>query len=310
VPVTSEKTWHLHHYAHRQSAETLPSLITVSGISRNMRNSVASCFLRIRPHAGRGSGRVSRGLYFDLRGNPNVREGGSGVIRTAIRQSLKISVSEGSPETSWLAQCEQAQKPSCFIEIQDGRRARVLFSARKQMACRELGQRWRKRSTKLVRFVIGQIAEVSPRQLSLFAGKAPAALGGRPRHRRPSCYSRGPGTKVGVPGNFHEDVTDEDWVLGQTPVNSGSSLGKVRGEGKDGSHHRSPGFDITISTIATKRKPGGTDGYGKRTVIMFSHVCSKRLGSAESPSALVSVKLSGGTGVVFSPGLPASKRGL
>jgi nucleotidyltransferase/DNA polymerase involved in DNA repair len=110
--------------------------------------------------------------YFDLRGNRkrSAREIAE-VIRKAIGQSLKISVSEGIASNKLVsAVASKLKKPSCFLEVASGGErdflrpleTKWLLGVGAQMA-KTLNQ------AGLVR--IGQLAEVRPEQLSLFAGK-------------------------------------------------------------------------------------------------------------------------------------------
>lgn len=173
--------------------------------------------------------------YFDLKGNRkrSAREVAE-VIRTAIRQSLKISVSEGIASNKLVsAIASKLRKPSCFLEIPEGREQEFLFP---------LESKWLPgvgpamagtlRQAGLAR--IGQIAEVAPQQLSLFAGKGARQLWE---------FSRGIDGRLVLPEapaarswseqeTFQEDVTDEDWVLAKLRSIADRLFAKIRADGK------------------------------------------------------------------------------
>src|ERR1700674_3645204 len=112
-----------------------PSLITVSGDFEKYEKFSRLMFSYAYDHTPVVEVASIDEGYFDLRGNckRSAREVAE-VIRTAIRQSLKISVSEGIARNKLVsAVASKLKKPSCFIEIQDGRE-RVSVSAREQMA--------------------------------------------------------------------------------------------------------------------------------------------------------------------------------
>ena len=112
-------------------------------------------------------------------------------------------------------------------------RASVSVSAGKQMAARSWATMAKTlNQAGLAR--IGQIAGVSPQQLSLFAGKGARQLWE---------FARGIDDRLVIPEapaakswssqeTFAEDVTNEDWVLAKLRSITDCLFGKVRAEGK------------------------------------------------------------------------------
>ena len=173
--------------------------------------------------------------YFDLRGNRkrSAREIAE-VIRTAIDQSLKISVSEGIATNKLVsAVASKLKKPSCFLEVASGGErdflrpleVKWLPGVGPQMA-KTLNQ------AGLVR--IGQLAEVRPEQLSLFAGNGARRLWefAHGIDERPVTSEPPTARSYSEQETFEQDVTDEDWILAKLRSIADRLLAGVRGEGK------------------------------------------------------------------------------
>jgi nucleotidyltransferase/DNA polymerase involved in DNA repair len=173
--------------------------------------------------------------YFDLRGNRKrpAREIAE-VIRKAIGQSLKISVSEGIASNKLVsAVASKLKKPSCFLEVASGGErdflcpleTKWLPGVRPQMA-KTLNQ------AGLVR--IGQLAEVRPEQLSLFAGKVARQFWefAHGIDERPVVSEPPAAKSYSEQETFEQDVTDEDWILAKLRSLADRLLAKVRSEAK------------------------------------------------------------------------------
>jgi nucleotidyltransferase/DNA polymerase involved in DNA repair len=231
--------------------------------------------------------------YFDLKGNckRSAREVAE-VIRSAIRQSLKISVSEGIARNKLVsAVASKLKKPSCFIEIQDGREREFLFPLENKWLP-GVGPAMEKTLNQAGLTRIGQIAEVSPQQLSLFAGKGARQLWE---------YARGIDDRL--------DVTDEDWVLAKLRSIADRLFGKVRAEGK------------TVRTIEVRVRYNDFDDCRRSESLeeptdletdSYSVISRllKKAWQRRVSLRLVSVKLSGVYGIIFQCGLPLLNAGF
>jgi len=147
------------------------------------------------------------------------------------------------------------KKPSCFIEIRTGE-SESFVSARKQMAGRELGQRWRKTLNPAGLAPFRPNRRSLTRQLSLFAGKGARQLWRSPKASTTVLlFPEAPAAKSwSSQETFTEDVTVRIGYWPKTPVHSGSSLRQsVEARAKTVRTSKS-GFDITISTIADEAK--------------------------------------------------------
>src|SRR6202011_1498733 len=158
---------------------------------------------------------------------------------------------------------------------------------------------------------IGQIAGVSPQQLSLFAGKGARQLWE---------FARGIDDRLVIPEGpaakswssqetFTEDVTDEDWVLAKLRSIADRLFGKVRAEGK------------TVRTIEVRIRYNDFDDCRRSESLkeptdletdcysVLSHLLKKAWHRRVS-LRLVSVKLSGVYGIIFQCGLPLLNAGF
>ena len=81
---------------------------------------------------------------------------------------------------------------------------------------------------------IGQLAEVRPEQLSLFAGKGARQLWefAHGIDERPVISEPPAAKSYSEQETFEQDVTDEDWILAKLRSIADRLLAKVRGEGK------------------------------------------------------------------------------
>ena len=115
--------------------------------------------------------------YFDLMGNrkSSARDIAE-VIRTAIGQSLKISVYEGIASNKLVsAVASKLRKPSCFLEVASGSERDFLRPLETKWLP-DVGPQMAKTLNQAGLVRIGQLAEVRPEQLSLFAGKGARQL--------------------------------------------------------------------------------------------------------------------------------------
>ena len=104
-------------------------------ISRNMKNLVDSCFLRIRPHAGRRSREHRRGLFRPQRELQTFPEGGGGGHSDRDPSEPENFGLRGDRPKQAGQRCGEQAQEAILLHRGPGRaRARVSVSARKQMA--------------------------------------------------------------------------------------------------------------------------------------------------------------------------------
>ncbi len=173
--------------------------------------------------------------YFDL--GPNRDKDPRGVaetIRRAVRQSLKVGVSEGVGANKLVAQvASKLRKPDALVQVPLGGERAFLAP---------LPNRWLpgvgpKLSASLDAAglrEIGQIAALPAEQLMLFAGEqAPQlrrfALG---EDERAVVTERAEAKSYSKQVTFVEDVTDEAYTGATLRVMADGLFGRVRGEGK------------------------------------------------------------------------------
>ena len=196
------------------------------------------------------------------------------------------------------------KKPSCFLEVASGDErdflrpleTKWLPSVGPQMA-KTLKQ------AGLVR--IGQLAEVRPEQLSLFAGKGARQLwefahGIDERQ----VISEPPAAKsYSEQETFEQDVTDEDWILAKLRSIADRLLAKVRGEGK------------AIRTVEVRVRYNDFDEYRRSEslneptdleseVYPTLHRLLKKAWQRRVSLRLVSVKVAASMTVCFKPACP------
>ena len=173
--------------------------------------------------------------YFDL--GPNRGKNPHAVadtIKRAVRQSLKVGVSEGVGSNKLVAQvASKLRKPDALVQVPEGEERSFLAP---------LPNRWLpgvgpKLSASLDAAglrEIGQIAAVSAEQLMLFAGDQAQqlrrfALG---EDERAVITERAEAKSYSKQVTFMEDVTDEAFTGATLRVMADGLFGRVRGESK------------------------------------------------------------------------------
>lgn len=173
--------------------------------------------------------------YFDLRGQrKHAPREVAETIRRAIRQSLKIVVSEGIASNKLVSQvASKLRKPACFLEVPDGAERSFLAP---------LANKWLPGvGPKLAATLnagglaaIGQIAATPADTLSLLVG------GYAPQLRafangldaRPVVPERPEAKSYGEQETFAEDVTDDAFLLATLRAIADRLAAKVREDGK------------------------------------------------------------------------------
>lgn len=244
--------------------------------------------------------------YFDLRGNrnkPTVEI--ADTIRRAIRQSLKISVSEGiasSKLTSAIA--SKLRKPAGFVEVQAGKEREFLAPLESKWLP-GVGPTLAKTLQQAGLTRIGQVAEVHPRQLSLFAGGQARQLWefAHGLDDRPVVPEAPAAKSWSEQETFSADVTDEDWILAKLRSLADRLFARVRADGKT---IRTVEVRIRYNDFDDCRRSESfleptdleTDSYPLLARLL------KKAWQRRVSLRLVSVKLSGVYSAIFQAGLP------
>ena len=160
-----------------------PSLITVSGDFEKYEKFSRLMFSYAYDHTPAVEVVSIDEGYFDLKGNckRSAREVAE-IIRTAIRQSLKISVSGDRPkQAGW--RCDEQSLKAILLHRDPGRaRARVSVSARKQMAAGSWASDGKNAQPGRSRSYRPNRRSLTPATLLIRRKGCPPALGVRPRH--------------------------------------------------------------------------------------------------------------------------------
>lgn len=173
--------------------------------------------------------------YFDLYGQRQHRARTvAETIRRAIRQSLKISVSEGIAANKLVSQiASKLRKPACLLEVEVGREREFLDP---------LANKWLpgvgpKLSTTLNSaglVIIQQIAQTPPDLLSLIVGNRAPQLRAYARgiDDRQVVREASEAKSYGQQETFEQDVTDEAFLLANLRVIADRLAAKVREDKK------------------------------------------------------------------------------
>lgn len=244
--------------------------------------------------------------YFDLNGNRKkpTREIAA-IIGKAIKQALRISVSEGIAANKLVsAVASKLKKPACFLEVRRGQE-RDFLAPLENKWLPGVGPQLGGTLTRAGLARIGQIAQVPPSQLSLFAGKGARQLwefaqGIDDR----AVMTESPDAKSwSEQETFDEDVIDEDWVLAKLRSLADRLFVKVRTDGR------------TVRTIEVRVRYNDFDDCRRsesleeptdletETYPILARLLKKAWQRRVS-LRLVSVKLSGVHGAIFQIGLP------
>lgn len=172
--------------------------------------------------------------YFDLTGASKPAVSIAETVRQAIRQSLKLPVSEGIATNKLVSQvASKLKKPSAFEWVPPGREADYLAPLPNHWLP-GLGPKTAAQFNAAGLTRIGQIARTPLEWLGLLAGsRAPQlkhfALGIDPR---PVVPRRAPAQSYGEQETFAADTTDEAWVEATLRRMADTLLTKVRQEHK------------------------------------------------------------------------------
>ena len=173
--------------------------------------------------------------YFDLRGQRKFRPlEVAETIRKAIRQSLKITVSEGIGFNKLVSQiASKLRKPACLLEVEEGHEREFLAPLASKWLP-GVGPKLESTLTTAGLSLIRQIAETQTDLLALVVGSYAPQL---------KAYALGiddrrvvvdpPDAKsYGEQHTFEEDVTDEAYIIAHLRTFADRLVAKVRDDGK------------------------------------------------------------------------------
>ncbi len=172
--------------------------------------------------------------YADLRGSrrKSPREMAE-AIRRAVRETLRITLSEGVGTSKLVAQlASKLRKPDALIEVAAGCEREFLAPLENQWLP-GIGPQL-SRTLRLAGLpLIGQIAATPPDRLALFAGKSARTLWdfANGRDGRPVVPEAGAAKSYSEQQTFESDVTDEAFILATLRSMADRLFAKVRADG-------------------------------------------------------------------------------
>jgi len=172
--------------------------------------------------------------YYELTGARKNPRDIADIVRRAIRQSLKISVSEGIASNKLVSQiASKLKKPSAFIEVPPGREVEFLHP---------LGNKWLpgigpKTSARLDAAGLREIRHVAAtplEMLELLLGHQAAGVRQYAQgiDDRPLVVTREAAKSYGEQETFEADLTDEDYLEATLRRMADKLMAKVRTDGK------------------------------------------------------------------------------
>lgn len=173
--------------------------------------------------------------YFDLKGQRKrpAREVAD-TIRTAIRQSLKITVSEGIASNKLVSQiASKLRKPACFLEVDRGFEQDFLFPLPNKWLP-GVGPKLASTLNTAGLTIIEQIAHTPADVLSLLVGSYAPQLRAYANglDDRPVVAERTDAKSYGEQDTFGEDATDEAFILAKCRSIADHLAARVRQDGK------------------------------------------------------------------------------
>jgi DNA polymerase-4 len=172
--------------------------------------------------------------YLDLTGARKSSTEIAETLRTAIKQSLKISVSEGIGSNKLISQiASKLKKPSCFIHVPLGGEIHFLHPLENRWLP-GIGPKTAERLNNAGLARISQIAATPVDLLSLLLGRS--ALQTREfahgRDERPVVRESAPAKSYGQQETFGQDTVDEEFVEATLRRMADELMSKVRQDGK------------------------------------------------------------------------------
>ena len=172
--------------------------------------------------------------YYDLSGSrKNPREVAE-VVQRAIRQSLKISVSEGIASNKLVSQiASKLKKPAAFIEVPPGREVDFLHPLPNKWLP-GIGPKTSARLDAAGLKEIRHVASTPPDMLELLLGSGAQGVSqfARGIDERPLVVTKEAAKSYGEQETFGADLTDEDYIEAVLRRMADKLMAKVRGDGK------------------------------------------------------------------------------
>src|SRR3989449_874465 len=172
--------------------------------------------------------------YFDLTGVRKPAVGIAETIRHAIRQALKLSVSEGIAANKLVSQiASKLKKPAAFQWVPPGREAEFL-SPLPNKWLPGIGPKMGNQLSSAGLARIGQIACTPVELLGLIAGSMASQLRNFARgvDERPVIAARAPAKSYGEQETFAADTTDEEFLKATLRRMADKLMAKVREDRK------------------------------------------------------------------------------
>ena len=172
--------------------------------------------------------------YLDLTGARKPALNIAETIRRAIRQSLKLSVSEGIGSNKLISQiASKLQKPAAFQFVPPGQEAQFLSPLLNKWLP-GIGPKTASQLNAAGLALIGQIAQTPPDLLGLFVGSMAPQLRDFARgiDERPVVPVRAPAKSYGEQETFAADTTDEPFLEATLRRMADKLMAKVRADGK------------------------------------------------------------------------------
>jgi DNA polymerase III alpha subunit/nucleotidyltransferase/DNA polymerase involved in DNA repair len=172
--------------------------------------------------------------YFDLTGTRKPAADIAGTIRLAIRQSLKLSVSEGVAANKLVSQiASKLKKPYGFEIVPQGGEAPFL-SVLPNKWLPGIGPKTATQLNSAGLALVGQIAQTPVDLLGLLVGRTAFQLRNFARgiDERPVIPVRVPAKSYGEQETFSADTTDEEFLTATLRRMADSLMAKVRDDGK------------------------------------------------------------------------------
>ena len=172
--------------------------------------------------------------YYELTGSRKNPREVADTVRRAIRQSLKISVSEGIASSKLVSQiASKLKKPSAFIEVPPGRELEFLHPLPNKWLP-GIGPKASERLDAAGLREIGHVAAMPLEMLELLLGSQAAGVRAYAQgiDDRPLVVTREAAKSYGEQETFGEDLTDEDYLEAVLRRMADKLMAKVRSDGK------------------------------------------------------------------------------
>ena len=172
--------------------------------------------------------------YFDLSANPKPARDVAATVRKAIRQSLKITVSEGIASNKLVSQiASKLNKPDAFQEVPTGTETHFLAPLPNRWLP-GIGPKTSARLNAAGLALVSHVAATPVDLLELLVGNQAPTLRqfARGIDTRPLVPARDPAKSFGTQQTFAADVTDEEFIDATLRRMADDLFARVRAEGR------------------------------------------------------------------------------